>query len=245
MKKLLIPFCLFFVAIGISAQSATFEGSLVYLRKLYDEAERIEDFMPSSTIKVIYTVKGNLSLIQLYTQENLKEGNSISIITDIDKKERTLLTHIADRNLAVKIDTSNFNSSRIYKISPAQDTKIRKIAGLSCQAGYAIMGCEIGIQDTLKIWYTTSYKAIPFQFDAYSGPGLIVSMQQDASSYWELTEIREEHVETTRFVIPSDYSSITENGFKDFLFNLEQFEFEDNAGQNEKIEHKINQEEED
>lgn len=245
MEKLLILFCLFFVGVNISAQPESFEGSLVYSRKLYDRAERPEAFEPFATVKMIYTVQGSFSLIQLLAQDNLPEGSNYSIVTDLEKKERTLLTQITNRNLAIKIDTSNFNSGQLYTIVSADDSETRKIAGLTCQAGYALYESDLGNRDTLQIWYTTSYKAIPFQFDVQSGPGLIVSMQQDASSYWELTQIRKEQVETARFIIPSDYSLITENEFKDFLFTLEQFEFEDNAGQNRRIENELNQEEED
>lgn len=237
--------CLFSIAAKMSAQSESFEGSLVYSRKLYDGAERTETYNPFATIKMIYTIKGSFSLVELLAEVNSLEGKSYSLITDSDKKETTLIGNIANRKVAVKIDTSNFNSSKLYKIVSAKDTKTREIAGLTCQAGYALLESELSNQDTLKIWYSTSYKAIPFQFDANSGPGLIVSMQQDSSSYWELTEIRKEKVETTRFIIPTNYTPVTESELRDYLFSLEQFEIVDDGAQDEIKGHDIIQEKKD
>ena len=221
MKKLLFLICLFSISLCISAQSESFEGSLVYSRKLYSGAERTSTYDSYLTTKMIYTIKGSFSLVEL-----LSEDNS-------DKKETTLIANIANRNVAVKIDTSNFNSSKLYKIVSAKDTKTREIAGLTCQAGYALLESDLSNQDTLKIWYSTSYKAIPYQFDTNSGPGLIVSMQQDESAYWELTEIRKEKVETTRFIIPTNYTPITESELRDYLFSLEQFEIVEDGAQDE------------
>jgi hypothetical protein len=85
----------------------------------------------------------------------------------------------------------------------------------------------------MKIWYATSYEAIPYQFENNSAPGLIVSMQQDAISYWELTEIRKKKVEAARFVIPSSYLSVTEAEFQYYLSTLDQFEIVDEEAQKE------------
>ena len=245
MKKLLFLICLFSISLCISAQSESFEGSLVYSRKLYSGAEKTTTYDSYLTTKMIYTIKGSFSLVELLSEDNLLEGKSYSLLTDSDKKETTLLANIANRNVAVKIDTSNFNSSKLYKIVSAKDTKTREIAGLTCQAGYALLESDLSNQDTLKIWYSTSYKAIPYQFDTNSGPGLIVSMQQDESSYWELTEIRKEKVETTRFIIPTNYTPITESELRDYLFSLEQFEIVEDGAQDETKESDIIQEKKD
>lgn len=233
MKKLLILICLFSISLCIPAQSESFEGSLVYRRKFYDGAEGKATFDSSATTKMIQTIKGSLSLVELSGQDSLLEGKNYSIITDSDKKESTLLAHMGNRNVAVKFDSSYFNSSKLYTIASTKDNKTLEIAGLSCHAGYVLLESDLSNQDTLKIWYSTSYKAIPCQFNTNSGPGLIVSIQQDANTYWELTEIRKEKVETTRFIIPTNYTPITESELRDYLFSLEQFEIVDDGTQEE------------
>ena len=225
MKKLLFLICLFFIALNLSAQSESFEGSLVYSRKMYDGAERFESSYVTS--KMIFTVNGSFSLVELLAEENLLEGRSYSILTDSDKKESTVMATIANKKVAVKIDTSNFNSSKLFKIVSAKDNKTRKIAGLICQAGYAIKQTESGTQDTLKIWYTSAYQAIPYQFDTHSGPGLIVSLQQDDNSYWELSEIKEMEIDPQAFSIPIDYVPMEQSEFQDFISTLDQLQIEE------------------
>ena len=225
MKKLQFLICLFFIALNLSAQPESFEGSLVYSRKLYDGAERFESSYVTS--KMIFTVKGSFSLVELLAEENLLEGRSYSILTDSDKKESTVMATIANKKVAVKIDTSNFNSSKLFKIVSAKDNKTRQIAGLICQAGYAIKQPESGTQDTLKIWYTSAYHAIPYQFDTNSGPGLIVSLQQDDNSYWELSEIKEMEIDPLVFSIPIDYLPMEQSELQDFISTLDQLQIEE------------------
>lgn len=225
MKKLLFLICLFSISICIPAQSESFEGSLVYSRKFYDGAERFESTYLTS--KMIFTIKGNFSLTELLAEDNILEGRSYSILTDSEKKESTVLATIANKKVAVKIDTSNFNSSKLSKIIASKETTTRKIAGLICKSGYAIKQTESGTQDTLKIWYTTSYHAIPFQFDTNSGPGLIVSVQQDDVSYWELSEIEVMKVDSQVFSIPIDYLPMDQSELQDFISTLDQLQIEE------------------
>ena len=233
MKTLLFLICLFTAQLNVSAQTESFEGSLVYSRKFYDGAETIEAFDQFVTIKMKYTVKESFCLIELLGEDKLMEGRSYSMIIDSDKEEATLLAKIANKNMAVKFDTSYFNSSKLSKIISANNRQLREIAGLTCQAGFALKESDLGTQDTMKIWYATSYEAIPYQFENNSAPGLIVSMQQDAISYWELTEIRKEKVEASRFIIPSAYLSVTEAEFQDYISTLDQFEIVDEEAQKE------------
>jgi hypothetical protein len=225
MKKLLFLICLFFIALNLSAQSESFEGSLVYSRKFYDGTERFEGAYITS--KMIFTIKGSFSHIELSAEDKILEGRSYSILTDSDKKESTVMATIANKKVAVKIDTSNFNSSKLSTIITSKETTTRKIAGLICKSGYAIKQTESGTQDTLKIWYTTSYHAIPFQFEANSGPGLIVSMQQDDVSYWELSEIKAMKVDPQVFSIPIDYLPMEQSEFQDFISTLDQLQIEE------------------
>ena len=225
MKRLLFLFCLFSIASSISAQTETFEGSLVYSRKFYDGTERFEGTYITS--KMIFTIKGSFSLIELLAEDNILEGKSYSILTDSDKKASTVLATIANKKLALKIDTSNFNLSKLSKIITSKETTTRKIAGLICKSGYAIKQTESGTQDTLKIWYTSAYQAIPYQFDAHSGPGLIVSMQQDDISYWELSEIKEMEIDPLVFSIPIDYLPMEQSELQDFISTLDQLQIEE------------------
>jgi len=225
MKKLLLLICLFSFALNILAQSESFEGSLVYSRKFYDGSERFEGTYVTS--KMIFTTKGSYSLIELTAEDNILNGRSYSILTDSDKKESTVMATIANKKVAVKIDTSNFNSSKLSKIIPSKETTTRKIAGLICKSGHAIKQTESGTQDTLKIWYTTSYHAIPFQFDTHSGPGLIVSIQQDEVSYWELSEIKAMKVDPQVFSIPIDYLPMEQSELEDFISTIDQLQIEE------------------
>jgi hypothetical protein len=165
--------------------------------------------------------------MELLAEDNILEGRSYSILTDSDKKASTVMATIANKKLAVKIDTSNFNSSKLGKIITSKETTTRKIAGLICKSGYAIKQTESGTKDTLKIWYTTSYHAIPFQFDTNSGPGLIVSMQQDDISYWELSEIKAMKVDPRVFSIPIDYLPMEQSELQDFISTLDQLQIEE------------------
>ena len=165
MKKLLFIICLFSISLCTQAQSEAFEGTLVYSRKSYSGAERIATYDPYATIKMIYTIKGSLSLVELLGEDSSLERKSYSLLSDSDKKESTLLAHIGNKDVAVKIDTSNFNSTNLYKIVSAKDNKTLEIAGLSCHAGYAISASELSDQDTLKICYSTSYAAIPLSLE--------------------------------------------------------------------------------
>lgn len=225
MKKLLFLICLFFIALSLSAQSESFEGSLVYSRKFYDGTERFEGAYITS--KMIFTIKGSFSLIELLAEDNILEGRSYSILTDSDKKASTVMATIANKKVAVKIDTSHFNLSKLNKIIPSKETNTRKIAGLICKSGYAIKQTESGTQDTLKIWYTTSYRAIPYQFDTHSGPGLIVSIQQDEVSYWELSEIKVMKVDPQVFSIPIDYLPMEQSELEDLISTLDQLQMEE------------------
>jgi len=225
MKKLLFLICLFFIALGLSAQTETFEGSLIYSRKFYDGSERFEGTYATS--QMILTIKGSFSLTELIAEDNILGGRSYSILTDSEKKASTVLATIANKKLAVKIDSSNFNLSKLSKIISSKDTITRKIAGLNCKSGYAIKQTESGTQDTLKIWYTTSFRAIPFQFDTHSGPGLIVSIQQDNVSFWELSEIKAMKVDPQVFAIPIDYLPMEQSELQDFISTLDQLQIEE------------------
>jgi len=245
MKKLLFIFCLFISQLNSIAQAQGFEGVLVYGRKFYNNANRIDNEDPNVPPEIRFTVKGNLCLTEITTEKDFMAAMNYSIVTDSEKKEATMLASIANQKMAVKFDPSYFNASKLYRIVSANVANTREIAGLTCNKGFALIESEFGTEDTLEVWYTTSFAAIPYQFEASIGPGLIVSMQQDESSYWELKEVRKETVDPLRFVIPSNYANTTESELQDFISTMEQLEIEEKKEPLEKRGNEIIHEEED
>lgn len=244
MKKLLIILCLLTSQLISQAQTELFEGVLVYGRKFYNQANRIDSDDPNVPPTMSFTVKGNFCLTEIATEKDIMAAMNYSIVTDSEKKEATMLASIANQKMAVKFDPSYFNVSKLYRIVSANDASTREIAGLSCNKGYAIIESEFGTQDTMIVWYSKSFEAIPYQFESSIGPGLIVSMQQDELSYWELKEIRKETVDPLRFAIPKNYTVKTENELQDFISTLEQLEIEEKKDPQEKQGNEIIHEEE-
>lgn len=246
MKKLLFLFCLISLNLDAFAQSESFEGVLIYGRKFYNSSKRIDSYDPNMPPTMSFTVKGNLTLTEIITEKDFMAAMNYSIIKDSEKKEATMLAQIANQKMAVKFDPSSyFNLSKLYKVVSANEARVRTIAGLSCSLGYALIESEFGTQDTMRVWYTNAYSAIPYQFETSPGPGLIVSMQQDDVSYWELKEIRKESVDPLRFSIPKEYFPMTQNELQDFITTLDQLEIEEEGDPMEKRGNEINREQED
>jgi hypothetical protein len=230
MKKLLILFCLIASQFETFAQAEAFEGVLVYGRKFYKNSKRIDTEDPNIPPIMSFTVKGNLSLAEIVTEKDFMTAMNYSVIKDAEKKEATMLARIANQKMAVKFDASYFNTSKLYQVVSANEPRIDS---------------EFGKQDTMRVWYTTSYKPIPYQFETLPGPGLIVSMQQDDVSYWELKEIRKENIDPLRFGIPKDYFIMTQEELQDFVSTLDQFKIEEEQDPMEQRGNEINHEEED
>jgi len=227
MKKLLILFCLIASHWNVYAQAETFEGVLVYGRKFYKSTKRIDSEDPNIPPTMSFTIKGNLSLAEITTEKDFMTAMNYSVVKDSDKKEAIMLARIANQKMAVKFDPSYFSSSKLYKVVSANESRTRIIAGLTCSLGYALIESEFGTQDTMRVWYTTAYNPIPYQFETTPGPGLIVSMQQDDVSYWELKEIRKENVDAVRFEIPKEYFPMTQSELQDFISTLDQLEIQE------------------
>jgi len=244
MKKLLFIFYLFVSLLKVSAQSESFEGTLVYGRKFYNSSKRIDTYDPNMPPSMSFTIKGNLSLVEIITEKDFMTAMNYSVIKDSDKKVATMLARIANHKMAVEFDPSYFSASKLYKVIPTNETKTSTIAGLTCHQGYALIESEFGTVDTMLIWYTEAYNAIPFQFETFSSPGLIVSMQQDDISYWELEEIRKEIVDPLRFVIPNEFKPTTQNEMQDFISTMEQLDLEEKKDPMEMRGNEITHEEE-
>ena len=80
--------------------------------------------------------------------------------------------------------------------------------------------------DTTSVWYTMSYAAIPFQFETATAPGLIVSIQQDKNSFWELSEIIPGKLSPENFEVPHDYKHMSMTEFQEYLAALGELEIE-------------------
>jgi hypothetical protein len=208
------------------AQTEEFEGVLVYGRKFYKSPQRIDSDDPNIPPIISFTIKGNLSLVEIVTEKDFMTAMNYSVIKDSKKKEATMLARIANQKIAVKFEPTYFSTSKLYNVVEANEAITQTIAGLPCRPGYAIVESEFGTQDTMRVWYTASYNSIPYQFETSPGPGLIVSMQQDEFSYWELKEIRIENINPIKFEIPKDYLPMTQEELQDFISTLDQLEIE-------------------
>ena len=245
MNKILLILCFFFFSGAMVAQSESFEGVLVYGRKFYNSTKRVDTYDPNMPPLMSFTVKGNLTLTEIITEKDFMAAMNYSVVKDSEKREATMLAQIANKKMAVKFEqASYFNPNKLFKVVPANDDRVRTVAGLSCKLGYALIESEFGTQDTMRVWYSNAYNAIPFQFETLPGPGLIVSMQQDDVSYWELKEFRKESIDPTRFSIPNDYLPMTQNELQDFITTLDQLEIEEEEDPMEKRGNEINREEE-
>ena len=244
MKKLLFIILALTCNVDLFAQQETFEGVLTYGRKFYNNSKRIDSQDPNIPPTMSYTVKGPLSLTEIATEKDFMAAMNYSIIVDSEKKEATMLARIASQKMAVKFEPSFFNKNQLYSIVPANDDRVRVIAGMNCTLGYALIESEFGTIDSMRVWYTREYQGIPYMFQTFDSPGLIVSMQQDDISYWELKEIKKEVVDPIKFVMPTEYFPMTEIELQDFISTMDQLEIEEEIDPMEKAGNEITHEEE-
>ena len=237
---------LFFVLLNLSsfAQQASFEGVLVYGRKFYNSSKRIDTVDPNIPPAISYTVKGNLTLAEIATEKDFMTAMNYSVIVDSDKKEATMLARIANQKMAVKFDASFFNKEKLFHVVSANADRVRVIAGMNCKLGYALIESEFGTTDSMRVWYTQDYNYIPYLFETSTAPGLIVSMQQDDVSYWELKEIKQTTIDPMVFSIPKEYYPMSQSELQDFISTMDQLEIEEEVDPMEKRGNEINREEE-
>ena len=245
MKKLLFIILALTYNVDLFAQQETFEGVLTYGRKFYANSKRIDTQDPNIPPTMSYTVKSPLSLAEIATEKDYMAAMNYSVIVDSEKKEATMLARIAAQKMAVKFEPSFFNKDKLYSFAAANDGRVRVIAGMNCTLGYALIESEFGTTDSMRVWYTQDYQGIPYMFQTIGAPGLIVSMQQDEFSYWELTEMKKEAIDPSRFEIPSDFVPMTQLELQDFLFTLDQLKIEEEVDPMEKRGNEITHEKED
>ena len=238
--------CLFIVLMNLCsyAQQASFEGVLTYERRFYNNSKSIDSVDPNIPPLISYTVKGSLTLAEISTEQDFMTAMNYSVIVDSEKQEATMLARIANQKMAVKFDPSFFFKDHLYSIKPSNEDTTRLIAGMNCILGYAIMQSEFGTEDSMLVWYTLEYQNIPYLFETLGAPGLIVSMQQDDVSYWELQEIKAENVDPLKFSIPSEYFPMTQYELQDFITTIDQLKIEEELDPMEQRGNEINREEE-
>ncbi|MFM2316808.1 MAG: hypothetical protein RLZZ155_1140 [Bacteroidota bacterium] len=244
MKKLLFIILALTCNVDLFAQQVTFEGVLTYGRKFYNNSNRIDTQDPNIPPTMSYTVKGSLSLAEIATEKDFMAAMNYSVVVDSEKKEATMLARIASQKMAVKFEPSFFNKDQLYSIVSANDDRVRVIAGMKSTLGYALMESEFGTIDSMRVWYTQEYQGVPYMFQTFDAPGLIVSMQQDEVSYWELTEMKKEVVDPLKFNIPTDYFPMTQSEMQDFISTMDQLEIEEEIDPMEKRGNEITHEEE-
>jgi GLPGLI family protein len=220
MKRIKTLFALLCIQLCSFGQSREFEGVLVYELHTYNGLEK-----SSSISHIKYSVKGNLWRGEIVGSEDSIALVSYSLIVNLKSKEATLLANISNTKMAVASE-SFFQIEKTNSFSPEADSKKMTIAGLQCKSGVILSKSDNQKTDTTSVWYTTSYAAIPFQFETATAPGLIVSIQQDKNSFWELIEIKPRKLSSEIFEVPYDYKHISLTEFQEYLSELGELEME-------------------
>jgi GLPGLI family protein len=145
---------------------------------------------------------------------------------NLKSKEATILANISNTKMAINTSESFFHIEKTSSFSSEANSKKRTIAGLQCNSGVILSKSDDQKIDTTYVWYTASYAAIPFQFETATAPGLIVSIQQDKNSFWELIEIKPKKLSSEIFDVPHDYKPMSLSEFQDYLSELGELEIE-------------------
>lgn len=215
---LLSFFCLQLNTFG---QSKEFEGVLIYKLHTYNGEEN-----SSSISQIKYSVKGNLWRAELVGNADIISPVNYSLLVNLISKEATILVDISNTKMAVDMNESFFQIEKTCSFSSEPSPKKQVIAGLPCNSGRIINNSEDQKTDTTSIWYTTSFDAIPFQFETATAPGLIVSIQQDNRSFWELDEIKPGKLNQVIFAVPQEYKPMSMIEFQEYLTALGELEIE-------------------
>ena len=221
MKKLLILFCLIASQVDAFAQAESFEGVLIYELNTNNGIEK-----SSNISRIKYSVKGNLWRGEIVGNEDSIAPVSYSLLVNLKSKEATILANISNTKMAVATSESFFQIEKTNSFSSESGSKKLTIAGLECKLGVILSKSDDQKIDTSYVWYSTSYAAIPFQFETATAPGLIVSIQQDKNSFWELSEIIPGNLSPEIFEVPADYKPMSMTEFQEYLAALGELEIE-------------------
>jgi hypothetical protein len=221
MKRITLLFTLLCIQLCSFGQSKAFEGVLVYELNTYNGIEK-----SSSISHIKYSVKGNLWRGEIVGNEDSIAPVSYSLLVNLKSKEATILANISNTKMAVATSESFFQIEKTNSFSPESGSKKLTIAGLECKSGIIQSKSDDQKIDTTSVWYTTSYAAIPFQFETATALGLIVSIQQDKNSFWELSEIIPGNLSPEIFEVPHDYKHMSMTEFQEYLAALGELEIE-------------------
>lgn len=221
MKRITLLFSFFCLQLNSFGQSKEFEGVLVYELHTTNGEEN-----SSSISQIKYSVKGNLWRAELVGNEDIIAPANYSLLVNLKSKEATILVEISNTKMAVDMNERFFQIEKTSAFLLEARSKEFAIAGLSCKSGVIINNLKDQKTDTTTVWYTKSYAAIPFQFETATAPGLIVSIQQDNSSFWELNEIKPGKLNPEIFAVPKEYTRISMTEFQDYLTEIGELEIE-------------------
>lgn len=221
MKRITLLFSFLCLKLCSFGQSPEFEGVLIYKLHTYNGEEK-----SSSISQIKYSIKGNSWRAELVGNEDTNAPVNYSLLVNLESKEATILANISNTKMAVDINESFFQIEKTSTFLPEASSKRLSIAGLQCNSGLILNQLEGQKTDTTSVWYTTSSAAIPFQFETATAPGLIVSIQQDKSSFWELVEIKPGKLNPEIFAAPQEYKPMTMNEFQEYLAVLGELEIE-------------------
>ena len=221
MKRITFLFILSCIQLCAFSQSKEFEGILIYELNTYNGIEK-----SSSISHIEYSVKGNLWRGEIVGNEDSLASVSYALLVNLKSKEATILTNISNTKLAVDFGERFFQIEKTNSFSSKQNSKKLTIAGFECKSGLILSKPDNQETDSTFVWYTTLYNAIPFQFETATTPGLIVSIQQDKNSFWELSEIIPKKLDPAKFEVPIDYKSMSMIEFQEYLAALGQLEIE-------------------
>jgi hypothetical protein len=221
MKRITLLFTLLCIQLCSFGQSKAFEGVLVYELNTYNGIEK-----SSSISHIKYSVKGNLWRGEIVGNEDSIAPVSYSLLVDLKSKEATILANISNTKMAVATSENFFEIEKTNSFSSEAGSKKLTIAGLECKSGVILSTSDDQKTDTTYVWYTTSYAAIPFQFETATAQGLIVSIQQDKNSFWELSEIKPGKLSPEIFEVPHDYKHMSMTEFQEYLAAFGELEIE-------------------
>ena len=214
MKRITLLFSFLCLQLWSFGQSKEFEGVLIYELHTYNGIEK-----SSSISHIKYSVKGKLWRGEIVGNEDSIAPVSYSLLVNLKSKEATILANISNTKMAVTSE-SFFQIEKTNSFSSDADSKKLTIAGIQCKSGVILSKSVDKKTDTTSVWYTMSYAAIPFQFETATAPGLIVSIQQDKNSFWELSEINPGKLSPEIFEVPHDYKHMSMTEFQEYLAAL-------------------------
>jgi hypothetical protein len=220
MKRITLLFSFLCLQLCSFGQSKEFEGVLIYELHTYNGIEK-----SSSISHIKYSIKGKLWRGEIVGNEDSIAPVSYSLLVNLKSKEATILANISNTKMAVASE-SFFQIEKTNSFSSEADSKKLTIAGLQCKSGVILSKSADKKTDTTSVWYTMSYAAIPFQFETATAPGLIVSIQQDKNSFWELSEIKPGKLSLEIFEVPHDYKHMSMTEFQEYLAAFGELEIE-------------------